>query len=69
MLILGLVGGIASGKSLVANILRDMGALVLDADQAGQGQGRKSEREHPALERVRADRILNFYSGDIDCRP
>jgi len=35
MLILGLVGGIASGKSLVANILRDMGALVLDADQAG----------------------------------
>src|SRR5262245_52086594 len=35
MLILGLVGGIASGKSLVANILRDMGATVLDADQAG----------------------------------
>src|SRR4029079_14745734 len=35
MLILGLVGGIASGKSLVANILRDMGAVVLDADQAG----------------------------------
>src|SRR6476661_4782608 len=35
MLILGLVGGIASGKSLVANILRDMGAIVLDADQAG----------------------------------
>jgi dephospho-CoA kinase len=35
MIILGLVGGIASGKSLVANILRDMGAVVLDADQAG----------------------------------
>jgi len=35
MLILGLVGGIASGKSLVANVLRDMGAVVLDADQAG----------------------------------
>jgi len=35
MVILGLVGGIASGKSLVANILRDMGAVVLDADQAG----------------------------------
>jgi dephospho-CoA kinase len=35
MLILGLVGGIASGKSLVANILRDFGAVVLDADQAG----------------------------------
>jgi dephospho-CoA kinase len=35
MLILGLVGGIASGKSVVANCLRDMGAIVLDADQAG----------------------------------
>lgn len=35
MLILGLVGGIASGKSVVADILRDMGALVLDADKAG----------------------------------
>jgi dephospho-CoA kinase len=35
MLILGLVGGIASGKSVVANVLRDMGALVLDADRAG----------------------------------
>jgi dephospho-CoA kinase len=35
MLTLGLVGGIASGKSVVANILRDMGAVVLDADQAG----------------------------------
>ena len=35
MLILGLVGGIASGKSVVANVLRDMGAVVLDADRAG----------------------------------
>jgi dephospho-CoA kinase len=35
MLILGLVGGIASGKSVVANVLRDMGAVVLDADKAG----------------------------------
>src|SRR4029079_10630951 len=35
MLILGLVGGIASGKSLVANILRDFGAVVLDADRVG----------------------------------
>src|SRR5262245_30875870 len=35
MLILGLVGGIASGKSVVANCLRDMGAMVLDIDKAG----------------------------------
>jgi dephospho-CoA kinase len=35
MLTLGLVGGIASGKSQVAEIFRDLGAVVLDADKAG----------------------------------
>ncbi|MEX2174533.1 MAG: dephospho-CoA kinase [Pirellulaceae bacterium] len=35
MLILGLVGGIASGKSFVADCFRDMGAVVLNADAAG----------------------------------
>lgn len=43
MLILGLVGGIASGKSVVANVLRDMGALVLDADKAGHFVLREAE--------------------------
>jgi dephospho-CoA kinase len=43
MLILGLVGGIASGKSIVANYLRDMGAIVLDADRAGHHVLRESE--------------------------
>jgi len=31
--IIGLTGGIASGKSLVASMLREMGARVIDADQ------------------------------------
>jgi len=35
MLTLGLVGGIASGKSQVASSLHDLGATVLDADRAG----------------------------------
>jgi dephospho-CoA kinase len=35
MLILGLVGGVASGKSLVAQCFRELGAVVLDADKAG----------------------------------
>ncbi|HMC12566.1 MAG TPA: dephospho-CoA kinase [Pirellulaceae bacterium] len=43
MLILGLVGGIASGKSVVANYLRDMGAVVLDADKAGHAVLREPE--------------------------
>ena len=35
MKILGLLGGVASGKSLVARQLAELGAVVLDADRAG----------------------------------
>lgn len=34
-LLIGLVGGIASGKSLVADQMRSLGGVVLDADRAG----------------------------------
>ena len=30
---MGLTGGIASGKSVVSNMLRDMGAIIIDADE------------------------------------
>jgi dephospho-CoA kinase len=33
MYIIGLTGGIASGKSLVAHVLRDLGAHIIDADR------------------------------------
>ncbi len=33
MLLVGLTGGIASGKSLVGKVLRDLGANLIDADQ------------------------------------
>ncbi|MDQ7794890.1 MAG: dephospho-CoA kinase [bacterium] len=36
MFIVGLTGGIASGKSTVARILRELGATVLDADLAAR---------------------------------
>ena len=35
MKILGLLGGVASGKSLVSRQLAELGAVVLDADRAG----------------------------------
>jgi dephospho-CoA kinase len=35
MNVLGLLGGVASGKSLVAQQLAELGAVVLDADRAG----------------------------------
>ena len=34
MFVIGLVGGVASGKSLVAQLLADRGAVVLSADRA-----------------------------------
>lgn len=34
-LLIGLVGGIASGKSLVADQMRSLGGVVLDADRMG----------------------------------
>lgn len=37
MLIVGLTGGIASGKSLVTRVLRDLGAHVIDADKIVHG--------------------------------
>ena len=43
MLTLGLVGGIASGKSLVAQCLYELGALVLDGDRAGHAVLREPE--------------------------
>ena len=35
MLTIGLIGGVASGKSAVANLLANHGAVILDADRAG----------------------------------
>lgn len=37
MLLAGLTGGIASGKSLVARLLKDLGAHVIDADRIVHG--------------------------------
>jgi dephospho-CoA kinase len=57
MLILGLVGGIASGKSTVAECFRDLGAAVLDADKAGH----EALREPDVVAQLRqrwGDRIL-----------
>lgn len=58
MKVLGLVGGVSSGKSLVAECFRDLGALVLNGDKAGHEVLTK-----PAvIEQLRqrwGDRILN----------
>jgi dephospho-CoA kinase len=66
MKVFGLVGGVASGKSLVAACFRELGALVLDGDRAGHEV--LTEPEVIAQLRQRwGDDILNA-AGGIDRR-
>jgi dephospho-CoA kinase len=44
--IIGLTGGIASGKSTVSNILKELGAVIIDADQIAR---KIVEKGKPAL--------------------
>lgn len=49
MLVIGLTGGIASGKSTVARLLAEQGATVVDADRLGHQAYR---RGRPAFDQV-----------------
>jgi len=51
MKILGLLGGVASGKSLVSRQLAELGAVVLDADRAGHEALRLPSTEAAARQR------------------
>ncbi len=50
MLRIGITGGIASGKSTVTGMLHDLGAVVLDADQAARAV---VEPGQPAWEKIK----------------
>jgi dephospho-CoA kinase len=43
MILIGILGGVASGKSAVCNCLRSLGAAVLDADRVGHAVLREAE--------------------------
>jgi dephospho-CoA kinase len=66
MLTLGLVGGVASGKSVVAGCFHDLGATVLDADRAGHAVLREPD-VIAALKARWGDRILDD-SGQVSRR-
>jgi len=51
MRVIGLLGGVASGKSLVGRQLADLGAGVLDADRAGHEVLKLPEVEAAAIQR------------------
>ncbi|NMA04255.1 MAG: dephospho-CoA kinase [Clostridiales bacterium] len=49
-IIIGLTGGIASGKTTVSNILRELGAIIIDADEISR---KIVEKGKPALDEIR----------------
>jgi len=65
-LVIGLLGGVASGKSFVARALADLGAVVLDADQAGHEVLREPEVKN-ALRQRWGESIFGS-DGEIDRR-
>jgi dephospho-CoA kinase len=66
MIVIGVVGGIASGKSLVCEQMRRLGAVVLDADQLGHEVLREPDVIAAVRERW-GDRVLDEH-GQIDRR-
>lgn len=62
--VIGLVGGVAAGKSVVARALERMGAVVIDADHLGhQVLARHSIAQH--MGQVFGEAILNV-EGEVD---
>jgi len=65
VIVAGLTGGIATGKSTVSNFLSDAGARIIDADKIAR---EVVEQGKPAYEEIRAffgEEIL-LPNGDID---
>lgn len=65
MLVVGLTGGIASGKSTVSNYLRQLGAVIIDADQLARKVVEPGKnawlriKEHFGLEVINEDGSLD----------
>jgi len=64
MKLIGIVGGVASGKSVVAKCLAELGATVLDADVIGHAVLREPHVERAA--RVRWGDTIFGTDGHID---
>ena len=66
MRVIGLTGGIGSGKSLAAEFFADLGALVIDADQLARSAIERGSKGFDEVVAVFGDSIL--INGDIDRR-
>ena len=59
-MIIGLTGGIATGKSTVANMLKKYGACIIDADKIAR---QVVEPNQPAWHKIR-ERLEKSISGE-----
>jgi dephospho-CoA kinase len=66
MILIGILGGVASGKSEVSCRLRSLGAAVLDADRVGHAVLREAEVRQ-AVQRRWGEAVLDGV-GEIDRR-
>ncbi|CAB4704293.1 unannotated protein [freshwater metagenome] len=66
MRVIGLTGGIGSGKSLAAEYFADLGALVIDADQLARAAIERGSSGFDEVVATFGDSILK--NGDIDRR-
>ncbi len=67
MRIIGLTGGIASGKSLVSQRLAERGAAVIDADKLGHESYRRGTETYRALVKAFGQDVVGS-DGEIDRR-
>ena len=66
MRVIGLTGGIGSGKSLAAEYFADLGALVIDADQLARAAIERGSKGFDEVVTIFGDSILK--NGEIDRR-
>ena len=59
MFVLGITGGIGSGKSTVSGILADRGVLVLDADEISRAVTAAGGRAMPEIEAVFGRKVVS----------
>ncbi len=67
MIVIGLTGGIGTGKSEVAQRLRELGAVVINADQVGHEAYTPHSETWQEIVKAFGERILQ-ESGEIDRR-
>jgi dephospho-CoA kinase len=61
----GLTGSIATGKSSVANMLKELGAYIIDADEIAHEALKKTEKPYKQILNVFGSNILD-EQGNID---